>query len=137
MLLKGAKEMRIHDEGVLDNLGPARCELARGKRLQGGHVGEDELRLVEGADQVLGPGVIDRHLAAYGGVDHGEQAGGDLNQGDSPQEGRRHEARQVADDAAAQSDDTVPSLRLLRYQPIVDPRGRIERLAGLAGGNHV
>src|SRR3546814_16079466 len=72
--------MRISDwssdvcsSDLFDHLGIACAELARGQRREGGGVDQDECGLVEGADQILARGDVDRGLAADATVDLREQ----------------------------------------------------------------
>jgi hypothetical protein len=76
-----------------------------GQRRQGAGVDPDAGGLVEGADDVLGPRVVDPHLAADGAVDLRQQARRDHQQGQAAGVGRGDEAGQVADDPAAQRHD--------------------------------
>src|SRR5690606_34752253 len=57
--------------------------------------------------QVLALGQIHAGLAADGGVDHAEQRGGDVGDGDAPVVDGRGEAGDVGDDAPAHGDDDV------------------------------
>ena len=69
----------VAEEGVLGHLAPARRPLARRERAQGLDVAQHRGGLPERADQVLPLGHVDRRLAADGGVDLGEQGGGDVD----------------------------------------------------------
>ena len=95
-------------------------------------VDPDAGRLVEGADDVLGPGMVDPDLAADRAVDLGQQAGGDHEQRQAAGVGRRHEAGQVADHAAAEGDDDRVPVGLHRDQLVVEPRRRFQALGRLA-----
>ena len=66
-----------------------------------------EQRLVERADVVLAGAEVDRHLAADGGVDLGEQRRRHLDEPDAAQKGRGDVAGEVADHAAAERHDDV------------------------------
>ena len=61
-------------------------------------------RLVEGADEVLGPRVVDADLAADGAVHHGQQRGGHADPVHAAHVGGGGEAGHVADHAAAEGD---------------------------------
>ena len=97
------------------------------------HVGQHRPGLVEGPHQVLALGQVHRHLAADGRVHHGGHAGGHLDEGDAAQEGGRHVAGQIADDAAAHGQDSVAPFGPQPHQPLVDGLGQAVGLAGLAG----
>ena len=95
---------------MLDRLSPAFGQLTFTQGRQGLNVGKYPSRLVEGPDQVLGLGQIDCDFSADRCVHHGRHAGGNLDEGDAPQESGRHEARQVAHNAATHRDDGMASL---------------------------
>ena len=117
---------------MLDGFGPAGAQLPLGQGLEYRHVGQDELRLVEGSDEVLALGKIYGRLAADSGVHHREQAGRHLREGETSQIGRRDESGEVANDSAADSEDQVTALSLETSEPRVDVlRGR-ERLVLLS-----
>ena len=78
---------------------------------------------------------VDGGLAAYGGVHHGEQAGGHLREWQAAQVGRRHEAGEVADYAAADRDYQMAALRLALGKPAVYELHGVQRLVGLARGH--
>ena len=91
--------------------------------------------LGEGADEVLADGVIDARLAADGGIDHTEQAGGDVGEGNATQDGGGGKAAQVGDDAAAKTDEEIAALDALAEEPVVDGGDGRQGLVLLAGGN--
>ncbi len=93
---------------VLDHLPLAAAQLAIRQGLEGGRVGQHRPRRVEGAHRVLGHRQVGGGLAADGGVDHGEQRGGDGDPGDAAHEGGRQEAAGVGDRAAAQGHHQAP-----------------------------
>ena len=89
---------------MLDHLGQPGAEVALGQGVDGLRVDDDQAGLVKGADQVLGRRVVDGGLAAAGGVDLGQDGGGELHEVDAPHVGGGGEARHVPDGAAAQGD---------------------------------
>jgi hypothetical protein len=95
---------RVGDRPVLHRLGHARRELRGRERAEHIEVGHHQSGLVERADQVLPGGNVHGGLATDRGVDHREQRRRHLDVGNAAQVGRRHEARHVAHDAAAQRD---------------------------------
>ena len=76
---------------------------------------------MEGADQVLALRVVHRHLAPDGGIGHGDQGGGHLNQGQAAKEGGGDEAGQVPHHPSPQGDDGMPPFGAALHQPIVEP----------------
>ncbi|OMP13534.1 hypothetical protein COLO4_01472, partial [Corchorus olitorius] len=68
------EEVGIVDQAVLHHFGIARQQVALGKRFQRRKVGQHQRGLVEGADQVLACGRIDRGLAADAGIEPGPEA---------------------------------------------------------------
>ena len=63
--------------------------------LQVHHIGKDKPRLIEGADEVLSLRVIDGNLASDGGIGHGNEACGHLNQRQPAKEGGGDKASEV------------------------------------------
>ena len=57
---------------------------------------------MEGTDQVLAARMVHTGLAADRRIDHGQQGGGHLHHGDSPEPGGGRKASHVADDPTAQ-----------------------------------
>jgi hypothetical protein len=95
---------RVQDDAVLDDLSEPRAKLAIRKRRQHGGIHQHQARLMEGADQVLGPGMIHRGLAPDRGVHLAQQRGRHLHEVDAAHVGSGDEAREVAHRAAAQRD---------------------------------
>ena len=130
---QGVEELGIEDDAVLDHLGQAAPVLAIGKRGQGGGVDPDAQGLMEGADQVLGPGMIDAHLAADRAVHHRQKRGRHHEQRQPAIERRRHETGQVAHHSAADRDDHSPAIGVEIGQLIVQVRRHGQGLLPLAG----
>ena len=105
------------DHAVLDDFVQPGAELAARQRRQQRRIDDDRERLVEGADQVLAERVVDADLAADRAVDLRQQRRRHLDDRDAAQVGRRGEAGDVADDAAADGDD-----RRWRDPPRADQR---------------
>jgi len=63
--LQPCKELGIADQAVLDDFGIAGAKLAWRQCVEQRRIGEDEDRLIKGADQVLAMARIDRGLAAH------------------------------------------------------------------------
>ena len=68
-------------------------------------VGEDGLRVVEAADEVFSGDEVDAGFAADGGVDLGEEGGGDLHVADAAHVDGGEEAGDVADDSATEGEE--------------------------------
>ena len=88
--LAPGEEGGIVDQAIFDDLGIAGTELAHVERVEEGGVGDDQRRLVKGADQILLAEGVDGGLAADRAVGLGEQGG-----------------RQVDDRAAALEQDAA------------------------------
>ena len=73
-------------------------------------------------------------LAADRAVDHGQQRGRHLDEGDAAQIGRRDEPGEVADDAAAHGDQHRRPGNLLLGKVRQHRRGRLQRFGRLAQG---
>src|SRR3546814_2055304 len=117
--------MRISDwssdvcsSDLFDHLGIACAELARGQRREGGGVDQDECGLVEGADQILARGDVDRGLAADATVDLREQGRRHLDEDAAALDDAACEADEIADHPAAERDDMVAALDSLADQPL-------------------
>ena len=110
MALAPIEETGIGDEAVFRHLGVAGAHLAFGQGVEGGGIGQDQTRLVEGADQVLAQRRVDAGLAAHRGIDLGEQGRGCLDEADAAPERRRREAGEIADHAAAEGHHQVVAL---------------------------
>ena len=130
--LEPGEECRIGDDPVLDDLRQAGPELAFGKGCQHTHVGDHRPRLIEGADQVLSAGMIDRGLAAHGGIHEGEQRGRDLHQAHAALVGGGGESRHVADHAAAKGDHRRRAVVALVDQRVEYRRVRVQGLERFA-----
>lgn len=92
---------------MLEHLGPAGTQLHRRQGGQDVDVGQDQPRLVEGADEVLAARGVDGRLAADRTVDLGQKGRGDLNEVDAAHIESRRQTGEVADHAAAQGHDHI------------------------------
>ena len=124
---------RIHDRAVLDHLGEAFAKLALGQRRQCSDICDNQARLVERADQVFRRVEVDAGLAAEGGIDLRRHRSGYLDDRETAQIGRRGEAGEVADDAAAEREDRACTVERGGREPVVNLLERGERFARLAG----
>src|SRR5215469_18482106 len=74
ILLEPGKERCVAEKPVLHHFCIAGAELARAQGREHRNVGDDQARLIEGADQILALSRVDARLAANRRVDLGEQA---------------------------------------------------------------
>ena len=70
--------------------------------LEEGGVEDDGFGIAEEANLVFQSAVVEARLAAYGGIDHRQQRGGDIDEGQAALEGADGKAAQVGDHAAAE-----------------------------------
>ena len=124
------------DQRGLDHLGPARGELLRRQRRERGRVDEHRRRLVVGAGVVLALRQVDAGLAPVGGVDLRDERRRHLHDRDAALVGGGAEAREVADDAAAEREHVVAVLHpgpgeAAQHAPRLLPG--LRRLAGRDG----
>jgi hypothetical protein len=112
-------------------------------RIRGGSVAsvcdvaDDRDRLVERPDEVLALRQVDAGLAADRRVDLREQRGRHLQHRDPTPVRRRREAREVADDPAADGDDEVVAGQRHLGGGTPDAREDVHALGGLAVGDEV
>ena len=90
--------------------------------------------LVEGAEEVFAAGEIDAGFATNGGVDLGEEGGGDLDDRNAPHEDRREETAHVATDAAAEGDDDAGPVGATGEHLVGEGFDDAEALIGFAAG---
>ena len=126
---------RVQYDPVLDDLGEPGTELALGQRARHRRVDDHQPGLVEGADQVLGQGMVDRGLASDGGVDLGEHRGRELDDVDAAHIGRRREAGHVTHGAAAERQHRGGSVQTSRQQLVPTALGDLQGLGALALGD--
>ena len=122
----------LQHDAVLDDLGQARAKVAQGERAGRGGIDDDQPRLVEGADEVLGLGMIDGRLAADRGVHLGQHGRGQGDEVHAAHVGGGHEARQVAHGAAAEAEHRRGPVEARRQQPVPALLGHRQGLGRLA-----
>ena len=93
------------DDGGFDGFLETGAEFDGGEGGERVDVAEDGEGVVEGADEVLAGEEVDAGLAAEGGIDLGEERGGQANVADAAHVDGGEEARDVADDAAAEGEE--------------------------------
>jgi hypothetical protein len=135
--LQPLEEQRVTDGAVLDYLGQPGAQLAHRQAAQGGGVGDDRARRVEGADQVLALRDVHGGLATDRGVHHRQQRGGQLHAVHAPHPARRGEAGQVADHATAQCQHAGIAGGAQRRQRGDRTGEVVQGLGRLAGRDHV
>src|SRR3546814_17444589 len=93
--------------------------------------------LMKGSDKILARGHVDRGLAADAAVDLREQGRRDLDEVAAALDDAAREAAEVADHAAAKSDDMVAALDTSGDQPFGERRAArpaFRSFPGVAGG---
>ncbi len=133
-MLKPGEQRGVADHARLDDLRQAGAHLGLGQGLQYIGVHKHEEGLDKGAHQVLALGQVHGHLAAYAGVDHPQQCGGHLHQGNPPHKGGSGKPGHVGDHAAAESDHGTAAVQSRFEKPIVERAHRAESFMLLAGG---
>ena len=103
--LQPLKELGVTHDTVFHDLAHAVAHKLARQGLETAQLADDKTGLVECADEVLSLGQVNGGLSTHAGVNHGKQRGGHLDEVAAAHIAGRSEARQVADDAAAQSDD--------------------------------
>ena len=118
------EEALVADEPVFHHLGIAGAHLAQRQRVERGGVGEDEARLMEGADEVLAVARIDAGLAADRGIDLGQERRRHLHEAHAAPHDRGGETGEIADDAAAERHDEIAALDARIEDRVANPRQR-------------
>ena len=126
----------IANHPVLDHFGHAGTEFPIRERGQGEWIDQDQLRLVEGTNQVFAPRMVDTGFATNGGIDHGEKGGWNLHHGNAPQPTGGGKTGHVAHHAAAKGHDQRPSLQFVLERRVVDQRHSGGVFLLLAGFDH-
>jgi hypothetical protein len=98
-------------------------------------IDDDEPGLMERARQVLPRREVDRGLPADAAVDLCEQRGRNADPVDAAQPGRRGEAGEIADDAAAERDDGIAAAEPERGERVPQRGEMARRLGALAVRN--
>ncbi len=111
------EEIRVPQQPVFRHLAIAGQKIARLQAVQQRDIGQDQRRLVEGADQVLAMGGVDTGLAADTAVDLRQQRRRDLDEAHSAPKDRGRETHQIADHAAAERDHHIASFDPVFQQP--------------------
>src|SRR3546814_20163059 len=106
--LAPGEEIGVVDQAVFDHLGIACAELARGQRREGGGVDQAECGLVEGADQLLSRGDVDRGLAADATVPLREQGRRHLDAGTAALDHADFESDDITANPPAPPAEMVP-----------------------------
>ncbi len=128
-------QLASREQRGLQHLDPPGVQLGRGQRAQRVGVHHHGGRLVVGADVVLRLGEVHAGLAAVGGVHLGHERGGHLHDGHPALVGGCAEAREVADDPAAERDQVVGAGHARARQLVPHALGGGERLVGLPRGD--
>ena len=115
MLFQIREKCLVINHAIFDNLTQSRRKFPARQRRKACQIDEDALRLIKRADHIFSKTVIDRHLAADAGIHLRQKTCRNLHEGHAPHIRRRDETCEVADHAAAQSDN-----RRLSVQPYLD-----------------
>ncbi len=121
---------------MLYNLGPPGGNFPLGQRSESLYISQNQTGLIEGSDQVLSLGVINRHLAANRGIHHRHQARGNLKQGHPPEVGSRHKSGKVSHHSPTESQDDFTALGAALDQEVVHLACNLNGLAFLAPGHN-
>ena len=129
---------RFERQAMLQRLGPPFAQGAARERAQCGDIRQHECRMVEGTNQILRDGQVDRRLAPDARIHHSSERRGHVHEPDATQIRRSDEACQVADDTTPDGHDGIAALDALLGQPVVERSRAGKRLAGLTGrhGEH-
>ena len=124
------------EQRIFDRLASPAGQFARRKR--GKEIGIRDHRggLPERAHQIFPAGKVDSRLSADRRIQHGEQCGRNLNQGNSPEVRRRGKAREIPHDAPAQRDQKIAARIALRREALADSLIDGKGLAFLPRRNH-
>mmetsp|Transcript_66559 Transcript_66559/g.214505 ORF Transcript_66559/g.214505 Transcript_66559/m.214505 type:complete len:294 (+) Transcript_66559:452-1333(+) len=125
------KELRIPDDAHLDGLRETLNNLAAAEGAEHLRVGKDELRLVEGPDQVLAGRHVQGGLATNAGVDHRHRRCGDLHGWHPAHVCRGDKAGQITHDATAECHDNSVARALACEHEILDVGLGLAVLGGL------
>ena len=135
VVFQPGEEIGVAEQAVFDQLGVAGAEFALRQCVEQRGVGQYQDRLVEGADQILAVGGIDRGLAADGRIHIRQQRGRDLHVIEPAPHHRRHEAGEIADHAAAERNRQIAALDARGDDRLADLLEDAIALRGFAGGN--
>ncbi len=134
LLFLPGKEVRIFDDAVLDHLGQAGAVFPCVHAGQQEGVDQHRLWLMEGADQVFAGGGVHPGLATHRAVDHGQKAGGYLDEANAAHPASGDEAGQIAGDAATQGDDHAGTVDAVRGAGLPQDIGGLQVFDGFPGG---
>eukprot|EP00964_Phaeocystis_antarctica_P015705 scaffold8700_cov62-Phaeocystis_antarctica.AAC.7 len=115
--LQRLEERGQPDAAHLDRLRDALDQLPPAERHQAVEVCVHDVRLVEGADEILAGGHVDRRLTTDARVDHRRARGRHLDVRHAAHVGRRHVPDEVANHTAAQREHAgVPIAEVLQHE---------------------
>ena len=134
VLLHVAEELCVVDDSGLDGLLKSGAKLCWGEGAEDVGVGEDGLRMVEASDEIFPCEEVDAGLAADGGVDLGEEGGGELDVGDAAHVDGGEEAGDVADDSATEGEQEAVAVCSGEGELLGERFDAGHALVGLAGG---
>jgi len=135
ILLQPAKKFFLRNNTVLDYLGHPRPYFPLVKGLQGGKVGHHHCGLIKGAYYIFAPGVVYRHLPTHTAVHLGQQCGGYLHKGHSPEVGGGHKTRQIPHHTSSQGNNGSFSVKLTGIRQVIYTLGCRKGFVFLSIGN--
>ena len=130
------KQRLVRDAAVFDDLAQPRADLPRVQRFERVAVDHHQLRLIKRAEQVFAARMVDRHLAADGGIHLRQKGRRRLNEAHPAQIGAGRVARDIADHAAAQRHHEILPRDVRVDQRVVDALELRHALGRLARGQH-
>ena len=134
VLFECSEEWRRGDDAGFDGLLQSGAEFLGWERGEEVDVDVDGARMVEAPDEVLAGGKVDAGFAADGGVDLGEQRGGNLDERHAAHVDGGEEAGDVADDPGAEGDEERVALGAGLGELLCEGFDGGEALVLLAGG---
>ena len=120
---------------VLQHLGIAGEYVLRAEGTKELGIDDDALGIAEDANLVFQSAEVDTRLAAYAGIDHSQERGGDIDEPDAALEGRGSEASKVGHHAATQVDEQRMARSPMLLQLLPDMGERLQALVGVACRN--
>ena len=118
MCLEPCEEVAIAEDPVFEHFGKACAQFAFGQGRKRIEIGQHQRWLVKCADQVLARSGIDCGFPPHRAVDLREQGGRELDESATALENGAGKAGEIADHAAAESEDMIAPFDALAEQPI-------------------
>ncbi len=136
VLLQPRKEIAPVDQPVFRDFRITGAEFTRAQRIQNFRIGQNKLRLIEDADEVLAVRRVDAGLAADRRIHLRQERSRHLHEIHAAPHDTGHEAGKIADDTAAERHDRIAALQPGRQHGIGDRFQRAEGFGFLARRNN-